>query len=184
MFDYLPAVLPHVDPLHTEPSRTSHAAFGWDSCQQGGWHKQLLGQVGAMQELGITAAWLPPPSKSVAPQGYMPGDLYDLDTPYGSKEELKALNAALTAAGIEPVADIVINHRCADKQDRNGVWNIFGCARYSFTARTPAPFRRQRTALRWHARHASMNNALTFDHTQLQKIPMATASHTFPVLQQ
>lgn len=51
--------------------------------------------------------WLPPPSQSVAPQGYLPGRLYDLNTPYGSKDELKALTAALRQAGIKSMADIV-----------------------------------------------------------------------------
>ncbi len=32
---------------------------------------------------------------------------------------------ALKAIGISAVADIVINHRCADAQDDNGVWNTF-----------------------------------------------------------
>ena len=39
-----------------------------------------------------------------------------------------ALNKALKAAGIVPVCDIVINHRCADQQDEHGVWNRFGRA--------------------------------------------------------
>ena len=49
-------------------------------------------------------------------QGYLPGQLYNLDSKYGNGEELKALNAALKAAGISPIVDIVINHRCADEQ--------------------------------------------------------------------
>ena len=44
-------------------------------------------------------------------QGYMPGQLYNLNTPYGSKEDLKELIQCLKAAGISPMADIVINHR-------------------------------------------------------------------------
>ncbi len=38
-----------------------------------------------------------------------------------------ALNKALKGAGIVPVCDVVVNHRCADKQDEHGVWNRFGC---------------------------------------------------------
>jgi len=41
----------------------------------------------------------------------MPGQLYNLDSKYGSAEDLKKLNKALTEAGMCPLADIVINHR-------------------------------------------------------------------------
>lgn len=56
--------------------------------------------------------WLPPPSESVAPQGYMPGQLYNLDSAYGTRDQLKHLVGALKEAGIVPMGDIVINHRC------------------------------------------------------------------------
>ena len=78
-----------------------------------------------MQASGITHIWLPPPSQSVAPQGYLPGQLYNLNTPYGNPTELKELCAALKKAGICPMADIVVNHRCADVQDDKGRWNKF-----------------------------------------------------------
>ena len=62
------------------------------------------------------------------PQGYLPGQLYKLDSSYGNKAQLQELTAALKAAGLRPIADIVINHRCADQQDENGIWNMFKCA--------------------------------------------------------
>lgn len=37
-----------------------------------------------MAELGVTHIWLPPPSTSVSPQGYLPGQYYRLDSAYGS----------------------------------------------------------------------------------------------------
>ena len=80
-----------------------------------------------MQDLGVTQVWLPPPSQSVSRQGYLPGQLYDLNTPYGSKEELTSLLKQFVEAGMAPLADIVINHRCADQQDETGQWNIFTC---------------------------------------------------------
>lgn len=68
---------------------------------------------------------MPPPSQSVAPQGYMPSQLYEVNTPFGSREELRAMTAALREQGLQPMADIVVNHRCADQQDEHGTWNIF-----------------------------------------------------------
>lgn len=61
-------------------------------------------------------------------QGYLPGQLYNLNSHYGNKEELQALLKAFKEAGIITLADIVINHRCADAQDEEGVWNNFKSA--------------------------------------------------------
>ena len=47
------------------------------------------------------------------PQGYLPAQLYQLQSSYGSEQQLRQLLAALKQAGISPLADIVINHRWA-----------------------------------------------------------------------
>jgi hypothetical protein len=65
----------------------------------------------AAQAAGFSHVWLPPPSASVSPEGYMPQQLYDLNSAYGSQEQLHALLEALKAAGVAPMADVVINHR-------------------------------------------------------------------------
>lgn len=57
-------------------------------------------------------------------QGYLPGQLYKLESAYGSSQQLRQLVADLKAAGITPIADVVINHRCADEQE-DGVWCKF-----------------------------------------------------------
>lgn len=48
-----------------------------------------MDQADEFADLGITCIWLPPPTDSVSPQGYMPGDLYNLNSKYGSQEDLK-----------------------------------------------------------------------------------------------
>lgn len=55
----------------------------------------------------------------------MPGQYYNLNSAYRGPDELRAAVAAIKKAGLAPMADIVINHRCADKQDDDGVWNNF-----------------------------------------------------------
>ena len=72
--------------------------------------KERVPQIAAA---GFTGVWLPPPSNSIAPQGYLPCDLYDLDSKYGSGEDLQDLLATIHEHGMHAIADIVINHRCA-----------------------------------------------------------------------
>ncbi len=100
-------------------------AFGWSSCRVGNWYNVIKQAVPELQAAGFTHVWLPPPSQSVSREGYLPSELYNLNTPYGGKEDLIALCAALNDAGIRPVADIVINHRSAGKQGPDGRWNQF-----------------------------------------------------------
>eukprot|EP00775_Hariotina_reticulata_P005433 gene5433-5666_t len=99
--------------------------FGWDSHKVKPWYKVVEQKIPEFQAAGVTHIWLPPPSQSVSPEGYMPGQLYNLTSAYGNEQELQQLVQSLKAAGIKPLADIVINHRCADSQDEHGRWNRY-----------------------------------------------------------
>ncbi|KAL4534490.1 hypothetical protein Ndes2526A_g05385 [Nannochloris sp. 'desiccata'] len=101
-------------------------AFGWESSKQGGnFHESVQATIPDLVKAGITHCWLPPPSHSVSKEGYLPTQLYDLRSNYGDYSSLVALNTALLKANLRPVADIVINHRCADEQNEAGIWNKF-----------------------------------------------------------
>mmetsp|Transcript_66095 Transcript_66095/g.215010 ORF Transcript_66095/g.215010 Transcript_66095/m.215010 type:complete len:785 (+) Transcript_66095:111-2465(+) len=102
--------------------------FNWESWRAGAgdWYSVIGKSVDKFKHVGVTDIWLPPPSSSVAPQGYLPSQLFNLDgSKYGTQASLETLIKTLHENGIRAIADIVVNHRCGDKQDSQGRWNQF-----------------------------------------------------------
>lgn len=101
-------------------------SFNWESHKERpSWYRKLMAEAKIIAAQGYTALWLPPPTNSVSPQGYLPRDLYDLNSEYGSETELRELLAMMKELRLKSIADIVINHRCAHYQ-KDGKWNQFG----------------------------------------------------------
>ena len=103
-------------------------AFNWHSWRSHNktFYNHLKSKSNDIKNSGIDAIWLPPSSKSVSPQGYMPLNYYDLDSEYGTKNELITCIHDFKEKDIDVYADIVINHRCAEFQNENGIYNVFG----------------------------------------------------------
>eukprot|EP00976_Prorocentrum_cordatum_P114832 1195907-Prorocentrum_minimum.AAC.1 len=88
--------------------------FHWDSSKHN-WYDIVEKKLDDIAAAGFTGIWLPPPSDSIAPQGYLPRDLYKLDTAYGTEAQLRQLISAIHDRGMHAMADIVINHRCVNR---------------------------------------------------------------------
>jgi len=112
-----------------DPSKTVMLqGFNWEAWRGGGgdWYGIVRDKLDLFSSMGFTDIWLPPPSHSVAPQGYLPARLFDLDSSkYGTQASLEDLLREMHVRGIRGIADIVVNHRCGDKQDSQGRWNQF-----------------------------------------------------------
>ena len=121
----------------SNPTEVLFQGFPWNASVDGKkhvWYNHMADKASDLGAIGITHVWFPPVQRSVSPQGYLPGDYYDLGhgnqlghnrTLYGNKEELKRAIQVFHGANIECLADIVINHRCGSHQDSNGNWNIY-----------------------------------------------------------
>ena len=73
------------------------------------WYAIIKENAQRIKESGFTLVWFPPPSDSLAYEGYLPRKLDVLDSRYGTKSELKEAIAAL--GSVKAIADIVVNHR-------------------------------------------------------------------------
>ncbi|XP_027348713.1 alpha-amylase 3, chloroplastic isoform X1 [Abrus precatorius] len=100
--------------------------FNWESHKSGKWYMDLKEKAAELASFGFTVIWLPPPTESVSPEGYMPKDLYNLNSRYGTIDELKDVVKTFHEVGIKVLGDVVLNHRCAHYRNQNGIWNIFG----------------------------------------------------------
>lgn len=101
--------------------------YNWNSWKKNkSYFKYLESKSEVIKNIGIDAIWFPPCSKSVSPQGYLPLDYYDLNSEYGNKNDLLDCIKAFKENNIDIFGDIVINHRCAEFQNHEGIYNVFG----------------------------------------------------------
>lgn len=57
--------------------------------------------------------------------GYLPQNLYSLNSAYGSEHQLKSLLQKLRSYKVRAMADVVINHRVGTHQGHGGMYNRF-----------------------------------------------------------
>jgi alpha-amylase len=85
---------------------TSHESWGrTGKC----WYKVIEENASRIRSTGFTWVWFPPPSDSLAPQGYIPRRWNVLHNNYGTDVELRAAIRALEP--VRAMADVVLNHR-------------------------------------------------------------------------
>lgn len=85
--------------------------FHWNSSSVlGSWYGIIKQKTTRIKQSGFTLVWLPPPSKSADDHGYLPNELDNLNSKYGSEDELKTAVGGLKPE-VKSIADIVVNHR-------------------------------------------------------------------------
>jgi len=109
-------------------NRVMIQGFYWESCRHGypdkfpqfgakKWYVIVKEQAGKIREGRFDLIWLPPPcyagdpSAGVFSAGYNPKEYFNLNNSYGTFTQHREMLQALLQNGIEPIADIVIDHR-------------------------------------------------------------------------
>ncbi len=107
--------------------------FNWEShSNTSGWYNIIKSKAADLDAAQIDLVWFPPVSDAAAPQGYLPRELYKLDSEYGTQAELVDAISSLNNRGIKAVADIVINHRVGTTNWADFTNPTWGC--WSITA--------------------------------------------------
>jgi alpha-amylase len=106
-----------------EDDRVMLQGFYWESYRHGHperfsrygdktWYRIVEEQAPTIREARFDLIWLPPPSfAGQYSAGYNPKEYFNLANSYGDDGAHRAMLEALLANGVEPIADIVINHR-------------------------------------------------------------------------
>jgi alpha-amylase len=92
--------------------------FYWESPRFGHsmgnkvWYEIVASDAATIANANFDLVWMPPPAYAGEMSvGYNPKQLFRLDNSYGSLKQHRAAMVALLQNGLEPVADIVVNHR-------------------------------------------------------------------------
>ncbi len=104
---------------HQQGKQTANGGYEYEVDWKNKWYSHVKSKVGELADAEFDVIWLPPPSKGNDP-GYHPEQYYNFSNSYGDEAQHKDLIEALLKAGIEPVADVVINHR-----NGTGGWATF-----------------------------------------------------------
>jgi alpha-amylase len=136
-----------------EDDRVMLQGFYWESYRHGHpqrfpdlgdkrWYEIVKEQAPALREGRFDLIWLPPPSwAGKLSAGYNPKQYFRLDNSYGSFDQHRAMLAALLDNGVEPVADIVINHRDGERawaDFENPPWGTWAITRNDEAFLNPA----------------------------------------------
>ncbi len=111
-------------PFQKEDAGVFMQAFYWDVEPIGGWYDQVGTEIEEWANAGINRIWLPSPSKGASgsfSMGYDPMDYFDvgefsqrgsenIETRFGSRQELEDLIQKAHANDIEVIADVVMGH--------------------------------------------------------------------------
>ncbi len=97
----------------TNDDRVMLQGFYWESAANNpnNWYNIINNASQEISDMGIDIIWLPPPSDAGSLEGYLPRELNNFANNYGSIQAHIDMLNTLNSKGIEPVADIVINHR-------------------------------------------------------------------------
>ncbi|RCU49808.1 alpha-amlyase [Corallincola holothuriorum] len=85
--------------------------FHWHSASAGDWYQQVGHQANELASAGFDMVWLPPASQAGSLEGYLPEQYNNLNSNYGTEQDLRDLITTLHGKNIKAIADIVINHR-------------------------------------------------------------------------
>lgn len=128
-----------------DDDRVMLQGFYWESYRHGmperfpqygekRWYEIVKEQAPAIRKGHFDLIWLPPPSfAGEISAGYNPKEYFNLNNSYGSIEQHRAMLEALLRNGIEPIADIVINHRDGTHKwadFKNPAWDTRTITRY------------------------------------------------------
>jgi alpha-amylase len=106
-----------------EDDRVMLQGFYWESYRHGHpekfpsygakrWYRIVGEQAPVVRQGRFDLIWLPPPSFAGAHSaGYNPKEYFNLSNSYGDLTEHLEMLSSLLRNGVEPVADVVINHR-------------------------------------------------------------------------
>jgi len=103
-----------------DDDRVMLQGFYWESCRFGNlpgwgslkWYDIVRQNADAIRDGGFDLVWLPPPFRAGdVSAGYDPREYFNFSNSYGNVAQHRALLEALLERGVEPVADLVFNHR-------------------------------------------------------------------------